>query len=64
MQFVGDKVAYALAQGLKVVTACVGETPAANGWINQIFMLILGTETKKLWPGWLALLFRQTMFVL
>jgi triosephosphate isomerase len=26
MQFVGDKVAYALAQGLKVVTACVGET--------------------------------------
>ena len=25
MQFVGDKVAYALAQGLKVI-ACVGET--------------------------------------
>lgn len=25
MQFIGDKVAYALAQGLKVI-ACVGET--------------------------------------
>jgi hypothetical protein len=25
MQFVGDKVAYALAQGLKVVTGCVGD---------------------------------------
>lgn len=45
MQFVGDKVAYALSQGLKVI-ACVGETLEQRE--SGSTMAIVAAQTKAI----------------
>lgn len=45
MQFVGDKVAYAISQGLKVI-ACVGETLEQRE--SGSTMEVVATQTKAI----------------
>lgn len=45
MQFVGDKVGYALSQGLKVI-ACVGETLEQRESVSTV--AIVAAQTKAI----------------